>query len=249
MTRLNRTSILGTIGTMILALGLFAACGGADVDEGVIPDAGPTPDASGIDANNICAPGTPPDMCNFFTGCGCDVAGGSKCTVVDDSRTCGPAGEQERDTACTQDGMCELGTLCATYADAQRCMQFCDAQHPCGANSACFVRVTGPADMTEGRVCGQICGLLSQDCAGKAQGCYPSAATLGALMERGICVDAGTAVEGAACEAANDCAEGLTCIDSGTCVEMCDRNGANTCTAGLTCKALVGHTTTGVCQP
>jgi hypothetical protein len=188
MMRSSRnTSVL-----LILTMGALlavSACGGADVDEAVFADAGPTPDggdtadASGGDANDSCATGTAPDMCNFFTGCGCDVAGGDKCTVVGDDRGCGPAGDQLRDTDCTQDGMCELGTVCATYADAQRCMQFCDGAHTCGTGSACFVQVTDSGQMVEGRVCGQICSLLGQDCAGSAQGCYPSAAVLPGVME------------------------------------------------------------------
>jgi hypothetical protein len=222
------------------ALSLAACGGGADVHNA---DAGPLPDAQDVspDAGDCPAP-----ACDFFTQDGCDSTI-DKCTIVDDAPGCGPAGDSPADTDCSLDSQCEANTICASYADAQRCMAFCDNTHPCGADSACFVRVT-----TDGcdvaRVCGQTCTLLFQNCDGAAQGCYPSPSIL-PVMEKGICVDAGDGAHGSACTAANDCVEGATCTDDGFCHQLCPRAaGLPVCPEGTTCQELAGHTTTGVCR-
>lgn len=242
MSTLARSASL----SFLLLAGLaVAACGGADATPSV--DAGPGVDAAIFPDSGPCDPETPSTECDLFTGCGCNVDNGQKCTVLTDGRDCGPAGDGVRGDTCVTDNQCAAGTLCADYADARTCMAFCDGAHSCGANSACFVRVTTD-EGNEARVCGQICTLLDQNCAGKAQGCYPSPSILPNTMEKGICVDGGQVAVGGDCVAANDCAVGSTCLDDGKCHQLCDRNVDGGCPGKTACMPLTGHTTTGICQ-
>lgn len=246
--------VLAVAFALVLALP-FAGCGD---DDGAVPtiDGGPgTPDANLTpDAWTEC-PDPPPAQCDYFLSCGCDTMMGEKCTIVGNppmGPVCAPSGANEAGQVCTQDSDCAAGTVCVAYGGGLRCMRFCDAGHPCPEDQSCFIRVVDDMSTELGRVCGQVCSLIGQDCQFEGQGCYPSA-TFAPEKETGICVNAGTKVQGEACTKANDCAEGFTCVDvsggGSICARLCDRNdGDPGCEMGQSCSALTGHTQAGVCR-
>jgi hypothetical protein len=124
-------------------------------------------------------------------------------------------------------------------------MKFCDETHDCPTDEACYIRVTD----TDVSVCGQVCGLLVQDCRFDTQGCYTDDDVPEA--DRGSCVTAGTGVQDDPCERANDCAEGFTCVtpsgQASRCGKLCDlTDGDPGCDTGA-CQSLTGHVQTGVC--
>jgi hypothetical protein len=225
---------------------MAVACGdddapGDDVDAGVDADLGP-------DADPTCPDPLPaPEACDYFLSCGCDTPD-EKCSVlVGGANGCVAVGTKTDGMACASDNECVAGTICAKYGDSMVCMRFCDDAHACPSTpnaQACYIGVTN----SDAELCGQICDLRTQDCALPDQGCYPSSKA--GQMEKGICVKAGTSVEGGPCGPANDCSEGLTCVtvnQVSTCHKLCDRGGgAPTCAMGM-CQALAGHTQTGYC--
>ena len=252
MQSLRSGSIVPRVFFAFLAATLTAACGGADVGPGLRADADPGDLDAGIDGRAECPdPEPPPEQCDFFLSCGCDVAGGQKCSInaISNQRACFAAGPKAPGATCSDESECEAGSLCAVFGGAgtKRCMQYCDDAHACPSAptaQACYVPVLNVNDAT---VCGQVCDLRGQDCEEASQGCYPSARV--STDEKGICAVAGSAGQGAACTLGNDCAKGFTC-DSGTdkCVQMCTiGGGAPACTVG-TCTPLGGHTATGVCK-
>lgn len=243
------------IATMIAGLAaLGAGCGDDDVP--TTPDAFmPTPVDAGPDAWTECPDPQPaPEMCEFWLGCGCDVAAGEKCTATSASRACLIAGTKVAGEICVDDTECAAGTICVPYGGELRCMQFCDGGHPCPADQACYIRITdnSPTPMTLGQVCGPVCSLLGQDCAIAGQACYPAPSYV-PEMEKGICVTSGVEVQGSGCESSNECAEGFACVDitgsPSICAELCDRTAMDPgCELGTNCDPLTGHTVTGACK-
>lgn len=255
--------------SLLAVLALFPACGG---DDDASPDGGdgsdaapridaePAADAPPADAmGDECLPDTPATECNFFTGCGCAEA--DKCSVSSTARACSPvgAGAMTAGAACTADDQCVEGTSCITYpvgGAARQCMTFCNDLHACPTTptiQACYITITGAGGAEIARVCGDTCGLLAQDCPDALDACHPASV---AAAERGICITAGTGVQGNACGAGTaGCAEGLACVTpaGGTpiCSELCDRTVAQPagCDTGTECRALTGHTMTGICLP
>lgn len=269
MVSLMRTRWL--ISVSLLAFLAFApACGGGDDDGGDGGgdfDSAPRVDgdedtdgaAGGPDANNdVCNPGTTPAQCNFFTGCGCTET--QKCSVNSTERACSAAGAMTAGQACTADDQCVAGTACITYpsgGEARQCMTFCDDAHACPTTpvaGACYITITGGGGAELGKVCGDTCSLLGQDCASPTGACHP--ASVAAAAERGICITAGTGTQGSACGAGTPgCAEGYACVtpegSTPICSELCDRTAAPPaqCDAGTECRSLSGHTMTGICLP
>jgi hypothetical protein len=210
----------------------------------------------GIDSSSECTPATPPESCDYFTGCGCDVAAGQKCSIGPSTRRCATDGSKGEWETCVNDGECMAGTTCVEYpmgGGVLRCLAFCDAGHACTSNESCFITISNDL----GSLCGQVCSLLSQDCAYDGLNCH---ALSGIGAEMGGCVLAGTAAQGDLCGGTTGqrCMEGFNCVtpESATdslCAKLCDHgHGDADCTAiagNLTCKTLVGHTTTGICLP
>jgi hypothetical protein len=213
----------------------------------------------GTDASTSCEPVPAPEMCDFFTGCGCDVAGGQKCSIGPESKRCALAGDRAEGELCTDDGQCAAGTGCVVYPTGggdKSCMRFCDASHACPtapSEEACYIDIVNTSDQTIGKVCGEVCNLLAQDCDFDGQNChvFPSVVS---TAELGACVAAGPGVQGDSC-ATDNCAEGFICITpSGStdpiCAELCAHaNGNADCGDSLTCSSLAGHTATGICLP
>ncbi len=228
------TAVFATLGA--------AACGGSDVPN--------TPDAGHADAA-VCVPGA---ECDPFTNCGCDTAAGQKCAEAAGGNHCIAAGTKVVGEACGSDSECAAGSVCVVDNGTLRCLQYCDADHTCPADKACFIRVDDATGMQIGTACGSTCSLLGQDCTGAMEACYSSSTV--STMERGICVPEGTKLEGEMCTNGNDCAKGMTCIDSATpgnpsaCRKYCDRTATPSgCDAGRTCNSLFGDTMTGICTP
>jgi len=210
------------------------------------------------DANLECSSGTLPEMCDFFTGCGCDVAAGQKCSIGPTSKRCASAGEKLEWDECANDGECAAGTACVEYpmgGGTMRCLQFCDVDHACplSPEEACFINIT--SDL--GSLCGEVCNLLSQDCQLEGQNCHALSVV---AAEKGGCVTAGASTQGGPCGAGSGqaCAEGFNCVtpDGSTehiCAKLCDRGQGDADCSGLsggpTCKPLAGHTQTGICLP
>jgi hypothetical protein len=249
-SRIHSCRSILTLATLLGALAL-AACGGADVSN---TDGAPiVPADGGPDARLECPDPEPaPSACDFFLSCGCDVGAGEKCSIVSSShaRDCFEAGLKQPGETCDVETECVAGSLCAVFDGSaiKRCMQYCDDAHACPSTTtaqACYIPVEGVANAS---VCGQVCDLLTQDCAGADEGCYPSQVHV-TTPEKGICAHAAAAVEGGSCTVANDCAEGLTCLDGDSkCHKLCRvGGGAPACTTG-TCQMIAGDTLTGVCK-
>jgi len=237
------------LGIVALALG----CGGGDGTPGG-GDGGIDADPNGPDAATECPdPAPPPATCDFFLGCGCDVGGGEKCTIIAPNRVCTAAGTGLGGTPCVSEADCASGATCATYVGARTCMIFCDDAHPCPtADLACYVRIGDGAEPPNilATVCGQVCSLLDQDCSLPGQACYTSNSVT--EMERGVCVGTGILGQGEACTSSNDCLPGFNCINPGSpdpsfCAQFCDRQDNDPACAVGTCTGLPGHTQTGVC--
>lgn len=230
---------------------LAAACGSGSAPPG--GDAGIDADTTGPDASMMCPePPPPPSMCDFYLGCGCDMAGGQKCTIIGEERVCATAGAGQGGSLCDTEADCAAGTMCITYGGVSSCMIFCDDSHPCpGLDLACYVRVRDAAMNTIASLCGQVCVLLDQDCALPGQACYTSSAV--DQPDRGVCVTAGVLMQDEPCMSSNDCLPGLNCINpSGAmqsiCAAFCDIIDQDPgCPAGYSCAMLTGHTQTGVC--
>ena len=236
-----------------------AACGDDSAPAGDDAGLDGGPGDGGVDGNAQCSPVPPPEECDFFSGCGCDLEGGQKCSVGTESRRCALAGDRAAGEICTDDGQCAAGTGCVVYPTGgteKRCMQFCDATHGCPTApnvQACFIDIVNSADEDIGKVCGETCNLLAQDCDFTGQNChvFPSVVM---TAETGACVAAGPGVQGDQC-ATQNCAAGFNCITPGgstepICAELCAHaNGNDDCDGGLTCSSLAGHTATGICLP
>ncbi len=252
--------------SLVAVLVVSPACGGDDDDaaDAADGDAAPRADARELaDAGmpdapgDECVSGTLPSECNFFTGCGCPEA--DKCSVSATARVCSAVGTSLAGAVCTTDDECVEGTSCITYpigGATKQCMTFCNNLHACPTAptiQACFITISGAGGATIATVCGDTCGLLAQDCPDVADACHPASV---ASAERGICITAGTGLQGAACGTGTPgCAEGYGCVTpaGGTpiCTELCDRNVAqpSNCDAGNECRTLTGHTDTGTCLP
>jgi hypothetical protein len=255
-SRLHRLPAAST-SLFVLSLLPFAllACGGADIPP-LVRDAGAPIDAlvPVPDARLDCPDPLPaPTACDFFLSCGCDVAGGEKCSINNNTnqRGCFLAGPGLTGATCDHETECQAGTLCAIFggSTAWTCMQYCDDAHDCPADLGCYLPVENVADAT---VCGPICDLLGQDCGIADQGCYPFSKVK--TEQKGICVLAGAGVNGTDCTKANDCAEGFTCVapinpgGPSKCRQMCGRDGsAPTCATG-SCLVLQSQTHTGYCN-
>ena len=235
------------------ALMLVAACGddsapatadAAVADAEVWSDARtecPDPDAAAL------------PTCDLFLGCGCDLAT-QKCTPAVDGPKCVTAGAHVVGELCSGESDCVAGATCVFYAGDMRCMGLCDPAHPCASvDQSCYIKITDGDDPPGeiGRVCGQVCSLLDQDCAYDTQGCYESM-TWAPTPEKGICLTAGLSTQGEHCAHAADCAEGYLCITpsgatTSVCAKICSRMGTEpSCDEG-TCQQLSGEVETGIC--
>jgi hypothetical protein len=222
----------------------------AEVIDARVTDASVPADAEVlIDAPTEC-PAEPPAVCDLFLGCGCDTDAGKKCTLNQGVHACLTAGTTVAGEPCESDTQCELGTLCARMGDAFRCLQFCSDVYRCPPGQACYIRVTStdPPDS----VCGQVCGLLEQDCAFEGQSCFASKRV--SLEEHGICGQSGTGTQSTPCKSPNDCAKGFQCVlapgkTDFSCAMLCDRFKVNAGCPGETgCNEFMPpHIRTGVC--
>jgi hypothetical protein len=237
------------VSALFVSFLLLGACGGG-ADGRLRVDAGPGGDDD-PDASTEC--GNPPPTeaeCDFFNSCGCNVAGGEKCSIeaVSGDRQCFDFGPKPPGALCADERECEPGSLCAIFgvSGEKHCMKFCDDDHGCPSTptpQACYVPILNVSDAT---VCGQVCDLRGQDCAIDGQGCYPSEKV--PTREKGICANAAGGEQGDACTLGNDCKAGFICADSdGKCHAICDRQDGDPACATGTCKPLGGHTATGFC--
>ena len=254
-----------TVREICAALAIAAAvafgCGGGDsdgVDAGGIADADPeAPDGAPADAR-------PATACDPLTQIGCSAD--EKCTIVPSSihgepsvvgcvpntgdgaafETCTPA------THVTPDD-CARGLACVGTA-APRCLPFC-TDYPldtCGAGQSCALGEDLDGDwVVDVSFCAATCDLFLKDCTDPAFACYPTRAGPICLLEGAGDVPA---PEGAACEYANSCAEGLGCFRIGVslewlCFAVCDPYGTGgpTCGAAQSCIP-VEDEVWGLCQ-
>jgi hypothetical protein len=222
-----------------------AGNGDAGLDGGI--------DAASADASE-CAPGTTPEMCDFFSGCGCDVAGGQKCSIGPDNRRCAFAGSGTEWATCADDGECMTGTACVLYPAStdRHCLAFCDDDHPCPTGEICFINIVATGGAELGSACAETCSLLTQDCMFDGLNCHTSPSMV-PTAEMGVCVQTGPGMQGDSCMT-EACAEGFNCITpSGSsapiCARLCNRANGDADCGGLTCESLSGHTGTGICLP
>jgi hypothetical protein len=82
------------------------------------------------------------------------------------------------------------------------------------------------------------CSLLQQNCASKADGCYPGGA-------EGCCLSAGAVPETGGCTEDDGCEKGLICVDN-ICVTLCDTTAPR---CGPACKAILRLKNVGYCAP
>jgi hypothetical protein len=90
----------------------------------------------------------------------------------------------------------------------------------------------------------QLCNLLTQDCPGVAQACYPSGGG------RACCAPAGATGALAPCIESTQCDRGLLCVAGGIealCQPVC--NVADGVCPGGVCRQLAGYPGVGYCAP
>lgn len=192
--------------------------------------------------------GADPILCAAVPACdpwaqtGC--AANQKCTLVDFQNlvyTCGPAGTNGDQVACTSDAQCVAGTVCADFGAGFKCHSLCNATKTCPGTASCIGK-TSTLTSKDPVLCipTTSCDLLTQNCSSAAQACYPTQTST-------TCAPAGSKTEGQACTAMNQCGKGLVCAGTGTCYKLCDPNGgAPTCTTGTCVKN--GANDWGLCQ-
>ena len=136
-------------------------------------------------------------------------------------------GGGQQGAACTCTNCCAAGFACITQKDQQFCARVCspDGQQPdcataCGADmesqgigtglAVCVPGSGGPPPPPP-----PACDILAQDCAGAAQGCYPT------TQYGDVCLQKGTTPAGVKCGGTNECVAGTACIAS-KCYAICD---------------------------
>ena len=213
--------------------------------------------ASGHCAAGECAAPCDPD-CPLGTACVRDISGaacraagagaaGSACVAGDqcESGVCG-GGRCGRD--CESDAECAEGARCASFANGRFCFPRCERSADCEAVAWCSLAFEGgPICFWRGAVeDGERCARDSDCESGRCHDgrCLPECPD-GVCPAGRRCVDFGTGdwcvtpplPALAACDRADDCAEGLTCT-GGRCTPSC----AESCPAGTTCVD-------GACHP
>lgn len=171
---------------------------------------------------------------------------GHVCTLNGAKFQCTAPGTQVVDKPCNDSARCATGACVVTETDGSRCFSFCDKDADCPAGKNCNVRVAVDGG-GEAKLCGAkpaACDIYAQDCTGEGDGCYLGDGAT-------VCVKAGTAEVGAACNASNDCAKSLICAGS-KCLEICNpkTNGPDPkCTFKCpdNTSGLDGETTIAVC--
>jgi len=239
---------------------IAVACGGGSegVDAGGGPDADPeAPDGASADAG-----GSTPCDPMAQSGCGPE----EKCSIIPakvggepSEIGCVPnTGAGEAFALCNQathaaPDDCARGLACVG-ATAPRCLPFC-ADYPvdtCGPGQVCAFGVDLDADwLVDVSFCAVACDLFAQDCEDPQFACYPtSGGSICALVGAG---DTPTS-EGAACDYANSCEEGLGCFRIGVslewlCFAVCDPYGTGGPTCGLDQSCIpVEDESWGLCQ-
>lgn len=229
----------------LIAFGTLLACSTSTVPAA---DGGPE-----VDGGASSDPDARTEGCELVgqTGCG----DGEKCTVVsgDEGRLVGCAQEGDRlvGESCAPDAGdgddCEVGAFCDASSTPAVCVQLCEREpsDTCNEGSVCALsfEVGGAAV----RMCAPQCDPVSQDCSRSQFACYPSRSGTSCAFIGG---GAPPIEEGAFCQYANECAEGLGCLkvgDTWSCMRLCDPFAIEDgCTATQVCNR-VDDESWGVC--
>ncbi len=183
-----------------------------------------------------CDPTAPSEGCPADEACFLNNDATTDCKV--------PAGAGEFGEPCSSTvADCRPGHICTPSGDGSICAALCsEAAGSCatlcpvgsaakpvsGGYTACLPGGEPPdsPDLVP-------CDLLAQDCAGEAQGCYP---TQGGTF----CLIAGTTSAGNSCAGTNDCKLGAFCFSNGQCVTVCDKSDATNalCETGVNAQCV-----------
>lgn len=165
--------------------------------------------------------------------CGCE--GDEMCTInTTGARTCRAPGDVAPGDVCVGLYSCQPGSLCIqTASSVSLCAPYCDDDAQCPGAAICFIQLNdpqNPGQLLPGvKLCTDDCDPIT------SVGC-PSGAKLGcqvytdqsAGLTFTLCAGAGTATQGQACNAVEDCAPGHSCFTLGDgtkqCLKFCNIN-------------------------
>jgi len=132
--------------------------------------------------------------------------------------SCVEAGTQMIGDPCGGVDSCGEG-ICIELSSSEEgpmCYRICGTNSDCGEGVLCMDLQNSPYKICAGASSvDEACHLVDQDCAVDTDGCYFNGSAA-------ICMTAGEGLEGDACAAVNDCAEGLSCYNM-TCLKFCTK--------------------------
>lgn len=238
--------ILGIFILTFMGCGKGGAEGGdhtqiSDIIEGVIDvSQGDPKDATSVDVEEdiLCNPYTQDPPCPIDQTCIFDE---------NDQIACVEKGSVPVGGECGPNDLCEIGVCMDLGGTGARCYKFCKIQVHCGPGLQCLGIQGKPwkvCELPPDAFKDIQCSLLKQDCKSPKQGCYYTGVT-----KTPICVTAGNADKGQACEKPEDCKKGLVCYNK-ICHLLCDKNGGEpSCPENESCKHLYwGAENAGVCD-
>lgn len=204
---------------MALALPAIAGC---SAEPGGDPS--PHPDGAEPPVNHAAS-----EPCTVLPQEGCPTDHTCLVVTVDGATTCQSAGSAPLAGLCSGSSDCAPGLACLGAI----CHSFCGEPSDCGGTApACFQVMLGADPVKGWSACSIACNPADPPNAAGAKGflpcpagmtCYSLDASVGPRGSTS-CYPAGTAPEGAACMAGDDCAAGLVCLNEGgssSCRPMC----------------------------
>jgi hypothetical protein len=153
--------------------------------------------------------------------------------------TCVAGGTAKDGDLCRDNGDCEPGTQCFTYACGRICRKFCNTNADCPMNGTCDRQVSCDGQATQQHFCSHACdprGAAKDVCQGELR------CVLFNEVPSCDCPEA-TRIgdDGAECELTTNCKPGFMCVQTGpakpVCRPICKR-GATDCAAGRICAEL-----------
>jgi hypothetical protein len=239
-----------------------ATCGGRLNTKPMTDAAGPTTDAgaSGNDAmddpnsgdgavpvdNLIKCDPTVVGACSAGQSCQIQCVGTANPGLARSS--CGTAGTQQLNQACTLTSDCAAGLRCLAplgCSGKQYCRSNCKSDADCGGGGSC-INVTCSGQNSGFGACLSSCDPVSGSGCGEGLVCTLSPA------DRTDCqCRTGTGGDGATCTKTADCQSGFMCLQRGAatvCRRIC-RIGTSECGAGNSCVVIPQNRAFGACVP
>jgi len=202
-----------------------------------------------LEEGEFCSPDGLCLPCDPIAGTMCPE--GMYCTYESGSQkpSCMEAGTQMIGEPCGGVDSCGEG-ICIELSSSDEgpiCYEICGTNSDCGEGVLCMDLRSAPYSICAGASSvDEDCHLVDQDCAVDSDGCYFNGSAA-------ICMTAGEGLEGDACAAANDCAEGFTC-NNAACLKFCTKapgveDGCDKDGGFPVCKNYFAAHQAGLCHP